>query len=65
MLLDKGAITQWFIDRLMSWQHSGFGAHVCEPIAADDRNVLECLAHYIIRCSIVSLVCALAVSPFP
>jgi len=34
----------------MSWQHSGFNVHVCEPIAADDRNALECLAHYIIRC---------------
>ena len=50
MLLDKGAITQWHIDLLMSWQHSGFNVHVCEPIAADDRNALECLAHYIIRC---------------
>ena len=34
----------------MSWQHSGFNVYVCEPIAADDRNALECLAHYIIRC---------------
>ena len=50
MQLKKGAISQWHIDLLMSWQHSGFNVHVCEPIAADDRNALECLAHYIIRC---------------
>jgi hypothetical protein len=50
MLLDKGAITQWHIDLLMSWHHSGFNVHVCEPIAADDRQALETLAHYIIRC---------------
>ena len=50
MLLEKGAISQWHIDLLMSWQHSGFNVHVCEPIAADDRNALEILAHYIIRC---------------
>ena len=34
----------------MSWHHSGFNVHVCEPIAADGRNALESLAHYIIRC---------------
>ena len=34
----------------MSWQHSGFNVHVCEPIASDDRQGLEKLAHYIIRC---------------
>jgi hypothetical protein len=50
MLLEEGAISQWHIYLLMSWQHSGFNVHVCEPIAADDRNALEILAHYIIRC---------------
>jgi len=50
MLLDKGGITQWHIDLLMSWHHSGFNVHVCEPIAADDKQALESLAHYIIRC---------------
>lgn len=50
MLLNKGAISQWHIDLLMSWQHSGFNVHICEPIAADDRQALEKLAHYIIRC---------------
>jgi hypothetical protein len=50
MLLEKGAITQWHIDLLMSWHHSGFNVHVCDPIAADDRDALEKLAHYIIRC---------------
>lgn len=34
----------------MSWHHSGFNVHICEPIAADDRDALEKLAHYIIRC---------------
>lgn len=50
MLLDKGAITQWHIDLLMSWQHSGFNVHVGDPIAADDRQGLEKLAYYVIRC---------------
>ena len=50
MLVDKGAISQWHIDLLMSWHHSGFNVHVCEPIAAEDRQALEKLAHYIIRC---------------
>ncbi|QOX81016.1 transposase (plasmid) [Trichlorobacter lovleyi] len=50
MLLAKGAISQWHIDLLMSWQHSGFNVHICEQITADDRNALESLAHYIIRC---------------
>lgn len=49
-LLDKGAITQWQIALLMSWRHSGFNVHVGEPIAANDRQALEKLAHYIIRC---------------
>jgi hypothetical protein len=49
-LLEKGAISQWHIDLLMSWHHSEFNVHVCEPIAADDLNALESLAHYIIRC---------------
>jgi len=50
MLLDKGAISQWHIDLLMSWRHSGFNVHICEQIAADDRQALETVAHYIIRC---------------
>jgi len=50
MLLNKGAFTLWNIDLLMSRHHSGFNVHVCEPIAPDDRNVLESLAHFIIRC---------------
>jgi len=45
-----GVITQWHIDLLMSWHHSGFNVHIWEPIAADDCNALESLAHYIIRC---------------
>ena len=51
MLLNKGAITQWHIDLLMSRHHSGFNVLVCEPIAAEDRQALESLAHYIIAAS--------------
>jgi len=50
MLLDKGAISQGHSDRLLSWHHSGVTVHVCDPIAADDRQALETRAHYIIRC---------------
>jgi len=50
MLLEKGVITQWHIDLLMSWRYSGFNVHVGEPVAEDDRKALEKLAHYIIRC---------------
>ena len=35
---------------LLSWRHSGFNVHVGNPIPADDRQTLEKLAHYIIRC---------------
>jgi len=47
-LLDKGAISQWHIDLLMSWHHSGFNVHICEPIAADDRQALEKLSYNIL-----------------
>jgi Transposase zinc-binding domain/Putative transposase len=50
MLLEKGVITQWHIDLLRSWRHSGFNVHVGEPVAEEDHKALENLAHYIIRC---------------
>jgi hypothetical protein len=50
LLLDEGAIGEWHVNLLLSWRHSGFNVHVGDPIPADDREALEKLAHYIIRC---------------
>jgi hypothetical protein len=35
-LLDKRAISQELVRKLLAWRHPGFSAHVGEPIAAED-----------------------------
>ena len=39
-LLDKRAISQELVQKLLAWRHPGFSAHVGEPIMASDRQRL-------------------------
>jgi hypothetical protein len=48
-LLDKRAISQELIQKLLAWRHPGFSAHVGEPIAASDQQRLEDTAAYLVR----------------
>jgi hypothetical protein len=48
-LLDKRAISQELIQKLLAWRHPGFSAHVGEPIAAEDKQRLEDTAAYLVR----------------
>jgi hypothetical protein len=48
-LLDKRAISQELVQKLLAWRHPGFSAHVGEPIAAEDKQRLEDTAAYLVR----------------
>jgi hypothetical protein len=48
-LLDKRAISQELVDKLLAWRHPGFSAHVGEPIPASDKQRLEDTAAYRVR----------------
>ena len=48
-LLDKRAISQELVQKLLAWRHPGFSAHVGEPIAAEDNKRLEDTAAYLVR----------------
>lgn len=48
-LLDKRAISQELVRKLLAWRHPGFSAHVGEPISAEDRQRLEDTAAYLVR----------------
>ena len=48
-LLDKRAISQELVHKLLAWRHPGFSAHVGEPIAASDKKRLEDTAAYLVR----------------
>ena len=48
-LLDKHAISQELVKKLLAWRHPGFSAHVGEPIAASDKQRLEDTAAYLVR----------------
>jgi Putative transposase/Transposase zinc-binding domain len=48
-LLDKRAISQELIQKLLAWRHPGFSAHVGEPIASEDKQRLEDTAAYLVR----------------
>jgi hypothetical protein len=48
-LLDRRAISQELVQKLLAWRHPGFSAHVGEPIAAEDNKRLEDTAAYLVR----------------
>jgi hypothetical protein len=48
-LVEKHAISQELVKRLMTWRHPGFSAHLGEPIAVDDTKALENVAGYVVR----------------
>jgi len=48
-LLDKRAISQELVQKLLAWRHPGFSAHVGEPILASDKQRLEDTAAYLVR----------------
>jgi len=48
-LLDRHAISQELVGKLLAWRHPGFSAHVGEPIEAADRQRLEDTAAYLVR----------------
>jgi hypothetical protein len=48
-VLEKHAISQELAAKLMAWRHPGFSAHAGEPISADDTQVLENVAGYVVR----------------
>src|SRR4029450_1261235 len=48
-LLDKRAISQEWVQKLLAWRHPGFSAHVGEPIMASDKQRLEDTAAYLVR----------------
>jgi hypothetical protein len=48
-LLDKRAISQELVQKLLAWRHPGFSTHVGEPIMASDKQRLEDTAAYLVR----------------
>ena len=48
-LLDKRAISNDLVKKLLAWRHPGFSAHVGEPIMASDKQRLEDTAPYLVR----------------
>ena len=49
ILLDKHAISQELVQKLLAWRHPGFSAHVGEPITAEAKQRLEDTAAYLVR----------------
>src|SRR3989304_4277707 len=48
-LLDRHAISEEPVRKLLSWRHPGFSAHVGEAIAPQDKSRLENTAAYLVR----------------
>ena len=48
-LLDRHAISEEPVRKLLSWRHPGFSAHVGEAIAPQDKSRLEDTAAYLVR----------------
>jgi hypothetical protein len=46
-LLDKRALSQELVHKLLAWRHPGFSAHVGEPIMASDKQRLGDTAAYL------------------
>jgi hypothetical protein len=48
-LLDRHAISQELVHKLLAWRHPGFSTHVGEPIEPPDKQRLEDTAAYLVR----------------
>jgi Transposase zinc-binding domain/Putative transposase len=48
-LLDRHAISQELVGKLLAWRHPGFSAHVGERIDPQDKQRLEDTAAYLVR----------------
>jgi Transposase zinc-binding domain/Putative transposase len=48
-LLDKRAISEDLVTKLLAWRHPGFSAHVGDRVAAEDKKRLEDTAAYLVR----------------
>jgi len=49
LLLKEKRISQEWVQRLLSWRHSGFSIHNQVKIGSQDKRGRECLAQYILR----------------
>ena len=58
-LLDRHAISEDPVRKLLAWRHPGFSAHVGEAIASADKKAIEDVACYLVRAplSLKKLVC--------
>jgi len=54
LLKKEGMITDFVIDNMMTWRHSGFNVYCGNTIWPNDQDGLEQLARYIIRASFSS-----------
>jgi hypothetical protein len=55
-LVEAHAISPELVSRLLAWRHSGFSAHVGEPIELGQKQHLEDTAAYLVRNPLSSLV---------
>ena len=48
-LLERHAVSQELVGKLLAWRHPGFSAHVGERIAPEDKHEFEDTAAYLVR----------------
>jgi hypothetical protein len=48
-LVDRRAISNELVSKLLAWRHPGFSAHVGDSIAAEDERRVEDTAAYLVR----------------
>ena len=48
-LVERHAISPELADKLLSWRHPGFSAHIGEPIPFEDRKAIEDVASYLVK----------------
>ncbi len=48
-LVEKHAISQELVAKLMAWKHPGFSAFVGEPIPPENTKAIEDMAGYVVR----------------
>jgi len=48
-LVERHAISEDLVRKLLAWRHPGFSAHVGKAIASDDKKAIEDVACYLVR----------------
>ncbi len=48
-LVERHAISEDLVRKLLAWRHPGFSAHVGEAIASEDKKAIEDVACYLVR----------------